>query len=97
MESAVKMLASDPARAVGLNDRGRICEGGKADINMIDMHRLHLYSPRVTRDLPAGGKRLTQKADGYDATIVSGHVTYRNGEATGVLPGRLVRGARVAS
>ncbi len=94
LPTAIRMLASDPARAVGFTDRGRIAPGLKAHINVIDLTRLHLHAPRVARDLPAGGKRLTQRADGYEATIVSGVVTYRNGEATGALPGRLVRGAR---
>jgi N-acyl-D-amino-acid deacylase len=89
---AIRMLANDPARAVGFTDRGTIARGKKAHLNVIDPGRLRLYAPRVSHDLPAGGKRLTQKADGYDATIVSGMVTYRHGEATGALPGRLVRG-----
>ena len=93
---AIKMLANDTAQAVGLGDRGRLAVGMKADINVIDMARLHLHAPRPVRDLPAGGRRLIQKADGYVATIVSGQVTYRNGTATGALPGRLVRGARAA-
>jgi N-acyl-D-aspartate/D-glutamate deacylase len=94
IETAVKMLARDTAQAVGLNDRGLLKAGYKADINVIDLDRLHLYAPRTTHDLPADGKRLSQKSDGYEATIVSGQITYRNGRATGALPGRLVRHAR---
>ena len=93
---AIRMLASDTARAVGFDDRGRIAPGMKADINVIDLARLRLYPPRPVYDLPAGGRRLIQKADGYVVTIVSGEVTYRNGEPTGALPGRLVRGAQPA-
>ncbi|HEY2179777.1 MAG TPA: amidohydrolase family protein [Caulobacteraceae bacterium] len=91
---AVRMLARDPARAVGLGDRGEIAPGMKADINVIDPDRLRLHAPRPRFDLPAGGRRLTQTADGYEATLVSGVITYRRGEASGALPGRLVRGAR---
>jgi N-acyl-D-aspartate/D-glutamate deacylase len=61
---------------------------------VIDMNRLRLHAPHATYDLPAGGRRLTQKAEGYEATIVSGVVTYREGVATGALPGRLQRHAR---
>src|SRR5271165_7132149 len=75
-------LSSDPGQTVGLNDRGILKPGYKADVNVIDYARLHLHAPRTQRDLPAGGRRLTQKADGYEATIVSGKVTYRNGQAT---------------
>ncbi|MFV8819515.1 N-acyl-D-amino-acid deacylase family protein [Haliea sp. E17] len=89
---AIKKLAADPAAAVGLDDRGRIEIGRKADLNVIDMNSLRLYAPRTAFDLPAGGRRLAQQADGYDATIVSGEVTYRNGKHTGRYPGRLVRG-----
>jgi N-acyl-D-aspartate/D-glutamate deacylase len=64
----------------------------KADLNVIDVAKLALPAPRMTFDLPAGGKRLLQKAEGYRATVLSGIVTYRDGEATGALPGRLVRG-----
>ena len=60
------------------------------------MERLHLYAPHVVYTLPTGGRRLQQRADGYDATIVSGVVTYRNGRSTGALPGRLVRGGKEA-
>lgn len=91
---AVKMLSRDPAAAVGLKDRGLVRAGYKADLNVIDLERLHLHAPHTTYDLPAGGRRLAQKADGFTATIVSGAVTYRNGVATGALPGRLQRFAR---
>jgi N-acyl-D-amino-acid deacylase len=93
----IKSLTSANARAVGLNDRGRIAAGYKADLNLIDFDRLRLHAPRALYDLPAGGRRLTQDADGYVATLVSGEVTYREGEATGNLPGRLVRGRQHAS
>jgi N-acyl-D-aspartate/D-glutamate deacylase len=90
----VSELTRKPAEAVGLLDRGLIAEGMKADVNIIDLDRLTLYAPHTVYDLPAGGRRMKQKAGGYVATIVSGVVTYENGEATGALPGRLVRGAR---
>jgi N-acyl-D-aspartate/D-glutamate deacylase len=82
------------ALSVGLHDRGAIAPGYKADINVIDYDRLHLHPPKVHYDLPVGGRRLLQRVDGYDATIVSGTVTQRHGTATGARPGRLVRGAR---
>jgi len=93
---AIRKLALDPARAVGLCDRGLVKEGYKADLNVIDLERLHLHAPVPIYDLPAGGRRLSQRADGYVATIVSGKVTYKNGEPTGALPGRLIRGAKAA-
>lgn len=93
---AIRKLTHEPATAVGLKDRGLVRAGYKADLNVIDLDRLHLYAPHVTYDLPTGGRRLSQRADGYEATIVSGVVTYRHGRSTGALPGRLVRGARVA-
>lgn len=88
----VKRQTSDTARAVGLFDRGVIAPGMKADLNVIDMDRLGLDQPQMHFDLPAGGKRLLQGARGYVATIVSGVPIYREGKATGALPGRLVRG-----
>ncbi|MDR3510621.1 MAG: amidohydrolase family protein [Caulobacteraceae bacterium] len=94
LASTVRALTSEPADLVGLGDRGRLTLGSKADINVIDLARLGLHAPKVVRDLPAGGRRLQQKADGYRATIVSGAVTYRDGVHSGALPGRLVRGAR---
>ena len=93
---AIKRLAADNAAAIGLGDRGLLKVGLKADINILDYDRLCLRRPEIVYDLPAGGKRLVQRTDGFDATIVSGAVVYRHGEATGQLPGRLVRGARGA-
>ena len=93
---AIKRLAADNAAAIGLNDRGLLKAGMKADINILDYDNLRLRRPEIVYDLPAGGKRLVQRTDGFDATIVSGAVVYRNGEATGALPGRLVRGTRAA-
>lgn len=92
LTEVVKGLTSDNARAVGCMDRGLLKTGLKADINVIDLDRLALKAPQVAFDLPAGGRRVTQQAAGFAATIVSGVVTYRDGEATGALPGRLVRG-----
>jgi N-acyl-D-aspartate/D-glutamate deacylase len=89
---AVKALTVDTARVVGLLDRGRIAPGYKADLNIIDWERLTLRPPTVAYDLPSGGRRLTQDAEGYVATIVNGVVVYRDGAPTGALPGRLVRG-----
>jgi N-acyl-D-aspartate/D-glutamate deacylase len=82
------------ALSVGLNDRGLLAPGYKADINVIDYDRLHLHPPKVHYDLPVGGRRLLQQVDGYEATIVSGVVTRRDGTATGARPGRLLRGAQ---
>ncbi|MCG2638986.1 MULTISPECIES: N-acyl-D-amino-acid deacylase family protein [Bradyrhizobium] len=82
------------ALSVGLTDRGLIAPGCKADVNVIDYDRLHLHPPKVHYDLPVGGRRLLQDVDGYEATIVSGVVTRRQGEATGRRPGKLIRGAQ---
>jgi N-acyl-D-aspartate/D-glutamate deacylase len=94
LATAVNMMSRAPAEAVGLRDRGVIAPGYKADLNIIDLDRIKLHAPRVVRDLPAGGKRLSQGSEGYVATIVNGVVTYREGVHTGALPGRLVRGSR---
>lgn len=93
----VKLLSHDTARAVGLEDRGLIVPGYKADLNVFDLDRLHLHAPEVVNDLPSGRRRLVQRADGYTATIVSGTVVYKGGFPTGLLPGRLVRGPQVAA
>lgn len=89
---AIRRLTRDNADAIGLNDRGLLKVGMKADINVLDYDRLRLRSPEVVYDLPAGGKRLVQRTEGFEATIVSGEIVYRQGEATSALPGRLVRG-----
>jgi N-acyl-D-aspartate/D-glutamate deacylase len=94
IEHVVKMQSHDTAALYGLNDRGVIAEGKKADINVIDHANLTLHHARVAFDLPAGGRRLLQDASGYDATIVSGVVTRRHDQDTGARPGRLVRGTR---
>jgi N-acyl-D-aspartate/D-glutamate deacylase len=84
------------ARTVGLRDRGVLAPGYRADVNVVDFEHLAARRPQMRHDLPAGGKRLVQAADGYVATLVAGRVTYERGEATGPLPGRLVRGPRPA-
>jgi len=89
---AVKRLTRDNAEAIGLLDRGLVQVGRKADINVIDYDRLRLRAPEVVYDLPAGGRRLIQKTEGYVATLVAGVPVHREGEASGALPGRLVRG-----
>ena len=94
LEDLVKWQTQDTAATVGLNDRGLLKPGYKGDVNIIDFEKLKLHSPKIVYDLPAGGRRLGQSADGYVATIVSGVVTYDNGVATGALPGKLVRGAQ---
>jgi len=90
----VAVQSRKTALSVGLHDRGLIAPGYKADVNVIDYDKLHLHPPKVHYDLPVGGRRLLQQVDGYEATIVSGVVTQREGRATGARPGKLVRGAQ---
>ncbi len=97
VEWAVRRLTRDNALAIGLADRGLLAPGLKADLNVIDYDHLTLHAPRVVYDLPAGGRRLMQDADGYVATIVSGVVTARGGAPSGALPGRLIRGSTAAA
>ena len=92
LEVAVRALTHDPAALYGLHDRGVLRPGLKADLNLIDFDRLRLRLPEMAFDLPAGARRLLQRADGYVATLVSGTVVMREGAATGARPGRLVRG-----
>ena len=96
MAEAIRELTSVPARVSGLADRGRIALGCKADLNVIDHAAMRLHKPVVTYDLPAGGRRLDQSADGYVATIVSGEVIAENGVPTDARPGKLVRGRQPA-
>src|SRR5689334_9210030 len=92
LPQAVRELTSVPARIAGLGDRGRIAVGYKADLNVIDHAALRLHKPMITYDLPGGGRRLDQNADGYVATIVAGEVIAENGVPTDARPGKLVRG-----
>ena len=92
LEHAIKRQCHDTARLYGLDDRGLLKPGYLADVNVIDFDRLKLGKPWLAFDLPAGGKRLLQKADGYVATVKSGVVTFRDGAMTGELPGIVVRG-----
>jgi N-acyl-D-aspartate/D-glutamate deacylase len=96
LEHMIKLQTRSTAAAVGLLDRGLVAPGYRADLNVIDYDRLALHAPQVAHDLPTGGRRLIQRASGYVATIVAGDVTYRDGEPTGALPGRVLRGAKDA-
>jgi N-acyl-D-aspartate/D-glutamate deacylase len=94
LEHVVSMMTSRTASIVGLGDRGVLAPGLRADVNVVDFDGLRLRPPTLAFDLPAGGKRFLQRADGYLHTFVAGEETYVNGEHTGALPGRLVRGAQ---
>ena len=96
LENAIERQCADTARLYGLEDRGVLAPGYLADINIIDMERLKLGKPWLAFDLPAGGKRLLQKAEGYVATIKNGTVTFREGKWTGETPGGLIRGPQRA-
>jgi len=96
LEQAVKMHTHDTARAVCLEDRGTLEPGMRADINVIDFDSLQLESPEIIYDLPAGGKRMFQKAKGYRYTVVGGQVIMKDGIETQAMPGVLVRGAQPA-
>jgi N-acyl-D-aspartate/D-glutamate deacylase len=91
LPTLIKCQARDTARAVDLTDRGTLEVGMQADVNIIDFDNLRVRLPEIVNDLPAGGARLQQRADGYAMTIVKGQPTYIDGQATDALPGRLVR------
>ncbi len=92
LELVVHKQTAAPAALVGLTDRGVLAPGKLADVNVVDLDRLHLHPPRTVRDLPAGGRRLLQDVDGYRVTVKAGVVTFVDGEATGQRPGRVLRG-----
>ena len=94
LEWVVRKQTKDSAALYGLHDRGVLAVGKKADVNVIDLDTLTLETAYVAYDLPAGGRRVMQKASGYAATIVSGTVIRRNGVDTGARPGQVLRGAR---
>jgi N-acyl-D-amino-acid deacylase len=94
VEHVVHRQTRQTAELYGLSDRGLVAPGMRADLNVIDGERLGVEAPRMAFDLPAGGRRLVQRARGYAATFVSGVQTVADDEATGELPGRLVRGPR---
>ncbi len=94
LEQMVHLQTRSTALAYGLDDRGLLAEGMKADINIIDLDNMRLHAPEMVNDLPSGARRLVQRADGYHVTICSGVVTYRDGEATQAMPGKLVRGTK---
>lgn len=96
VQAAIRELTSIPARVAGLEDRGCIAPGYKADLNVIDHANLRLHKPVVTYDLPAGGRRLDQTAEGYRATVVSGQIIVENDTPTAARPGKLVRGRQPA-
>ena len=96
LEEVIRMETSEPATLYSLDDRGVIAPGRKADINIIDLNALHLPAPYMAYDLPAGGKRMMQKVDGFRYTIVNGEVIVKDGVMTDAMPGRLVRGPQKA-
>jgi len=96
LEDVVKMQTQDTARCVGLEDRGTLEVGMKADLNIIDFDALELETPRIVFDLPAGGRRMFQDARGYVATVVNGEIIMQNGKYTGAVPGKLIRGPQPA-
>ncbi|HEY5698922.1 MAG TPA: amidohydrolase family protein [Acidimicrobiales bacterium] len=96
LEWLVSQQTRETAGLVGLHDRGVLAPGYRADLNLIDEQALGILAPEMVQDLPAGGKRYIQRATGYRTTVVAGEVTFRDGESTGALPGRLIRGAQPA-
>ena len=96
LEYIVKRQTFDTAQVYGLHDRGLLKVGYKADINVIDPEALALHRPEFVHDLPAGGRRLVQRADGYLATIVRGEPIFENAQETGNLPGKVLRGRKAS-
>ena len=94
LEFVVKKMTRDTANLYGLEDRGVLAPGFKADLNLVDLEQLNLRLPEMVHDLPAGARRLIQRADGWKATVCSGEVTFEDGEHTDARPGRLIRGGQ---
>ena len=92
LEYVVRKQTKETAETFGLMDRGQIKEGYLADLNIIDYDNLCVFKPEMVHDLPTGSRRIIQKASGYKATIKSGIVTFKDNEATGAMPGSLIRG-----
>ncbi|MEO7572170.1 MAG: amidohydrolase family protein, partial [Acidimicrobiales bacterium] len=96
LEHVVHRQTRQTAELYGLRDRGLVAPGMRADLNVIDFDELSFGLPRMAFDLPAGGRRLVQRAQGYAATFVAGEQTVADDEFTGALPGRLIRGPQRA-
>jgi len=94
IENAVRLSTSAVADLFGLQDRGVIAPGKKADINVLDMKTLKMGRPFLSKDLPLNQQRWNQEVEGYHLTLLAGQPTYKHGVATGVLPGTLVRNPR---
>ena len=94
LEWVVKRQTSETADFFGLKDRGRVAPGQRADLNLIAFNDLTLHAPEIVHDLPAGGRRLMQRADGYEMTLVAGTPVFERGQHTGAMPGKLVRAGR---
>jgi N-acyl-D-aspartate/D-glutamate deacylase len=92
LETIVERQTRHTAGFYGMQDRGVLAPGTKADVNVIDFDNLHIHAPEMVYDLPAEGRRLVQKVEGYRYTICSGEVIYEDAKPTGALPGKLVRG-----
>jgi N-acyl-D-amino-acid deacylase len=95
VEMLIKRQTSETADFFGLSDRGRLTPGLRADINIIDYDKLQVQKPELVHDMPANGRRLVQRVDGYEATFVAGTQIFERGEHTGALPGKLVRDGRI--
>jgi N-acyl-D-aspartate/D-glutamate deacylase len=91
LEMLIKRQTSDTADFFGLNDRGRLASGLRADVNLIDHGRLQVRKPELMHDMPANGRRFVQKVEGYEMTVCAGQPTFERGEHTGAMPGKLVR------
>jgi N-acyl-D-aspartate/D-glutamate deacylase len=94
LERVVQMQTNGTASFFGFHDRGRLAPGLRADVNVIDYDGLRLHAPEIVHDLPAGGRRLVQRVDGYTATLVAGTPVFEHGQSTGAMPGKLVRSKR---